>query len=579
MGKRSRAQWLAVKCLVRPSPSCIMFRSVVADFKGPVGHIRLPKVLAHGLLIEDLVVGFENWAKECLKLGHQKISRGDDNKSFPDFQVQLQTPVPHPELSEESSSDWEDDVASKTPGKKKSPAYGTPLKSPSKIPVSVRTPQAAAAPSTSKQKRTRSSSATRSAGAKVPTIVPPSSGRAQRSATRLKQPGSANKLLTESAVKRKTELDKQRALLLQQQMKEKEEKAARQRQQNLVTMVVEHKQKREEKERKVAMTREQLEKEANERRMRDSAKKKDADRRRREIEESRKLLQKRPDENAEAEKRAAEAAAAAARRAADEERAKIDAETAKQIRDRLQQIQQQKSNLSSSMSLSTSLAHRMMATSFISQSAAQPPSAAPALPDSLISENGDSQVDVRSAEPSGIVPVTAASAAPEIAARVPAAAASNQTINLSVTVNGNATFSVPPAPKANDSMLPPPPPAKPSSYDISDLNSDAESDDERNPRKEIPDWAKGSNFVESLQKQYSKLRKYREREVMTSFRLCPTTVDLDEIFKGFHRPVIAKYDKRTSSAHWSSPPASKLNFSESFWANASFSKSILEQKE
>lgn len=524
------------------------------------------------------MASFETWTKECLKIGAGKII-GRDNKSFPDFNVQLQLPVPHPELSEDSSSDFEDEDRNATPGKKKkSPAYATPLKSPSKIPVSVRTPQPAPVHTSSKSTRVRTTSGNRGTAAKVANVVPPSTGRAQRSATRLKQPSSATKPLTDSAIKRKAELDKQRALLLQQQMKEKEEKAARQREQNLATMVVEHKQKREEKERKVAMTRDQLEKEANERRLRESAKKKEADRRRREIEESRKMLQKRPDENTEAERRAAEAAAAAARRAVEEERAKREQEAvAKQIRDRIQQIQQQKqANLSSSMSLSTSLAHKMMATSFVSQT--QLPSTAPAAHTSLISEIGDSQVDA-----SNNAPVKAAVTETALSNVASAAAtASNQIINLSVTVNGNATFSVPPASKGNDSMLPPqlPPPApKLVSYDISDLNSDAESDDERNPRKVIPDWAKGSNFVEALQAQYSKLRKYRERDVMKTFRLCPTTVDLDEVFKEYTRPVIPKYDKRTSSAHWSSPPASKLNFSDSFWANASFSKSILEQKE
>lgn len=579
-----------------------MSGDAVVTFKDKGCDIKLSKSLVHGLGMQELVAKFESWMKESLVVGYNNISR-NEKKEFPDFDVRLPEPDPVPDdRSEASSSDWEDDIASKTPAKKgaKSQAYATPsAKSPSKIPVPVsRTPQAVA--SSIKVKSARSTSSNRGTASKcIPNILPPvSTGRSQRSTSRLKQPASASKL-TESAVKRKLELDKERALLLQQQMREKEEKAARQRQQNLVTMVVEHKQKREEKERKVAKTREQLEKEANEKRLRESTKKKEADRRRREIEESRRALLKRS-EDTEAEKRAAEAAAA--RRAADEERAKREAQEAqiaKQIHDRIQQIHQQKQhNQSASTSLSTSLAHRMLASSFISQSTTQATAAPADTHTSLISEDGD---DVTSASET---PAIAVVEVPDAAVAAPA----NQTFNMNVTVNGNLTFNVPPAgltsetngatagitaaPTAgttsgtssaplNDSMLPPPVPPAPklASYDISDLNSDAESDDERNPRKVIPDWAKGTNFVQSLTSQYQKVRKLREREILKTFRLCPTTVDLDDIFKGYTRQVIPKYVKRTSSAHWSSPPASKMNFSDSFWANASFSKSILEQKD
>lgn len=536
-------------------------------FKEKGCSIKMSKSLVHGLAMNEMMCRFERWAKDCLIVGYNNITKGE-KEPLPDYDVRLPEPVPvSAELSEASSSEWEDDVGKKRRAKKgvKPQTYATPsAKSPSKIPVSIsNTPQAAA---TVRLKRSNSANTGNKAAA---SLVPSSTGRAQRSTSRLKQPASASKL-TESAIKQKVEMEKQRALILQQQMREKEEKAARQRQQNLVTMVVEHKQKREEKERKVALTREQLEKEANEKRLRESAKKKEADRRRREIEESRRALQKRA-EDSEAEKRAAEAAAT--RRAADEERAKREAqeaEVAKQIHDRIQQIHQKKST---SMLLNSSLAHRMQAAFNVSQATNQTIAAPPVAHNSLISENSESVVDVTGATDVVAVPVSES-----------AKTAANQTINMNVTVNGNLTFNLPAASNANDSMLPPlPPPPPPApklvSYDISDLNSDADSDDERNPRKVIPDWAKGTNFVQALQAQYSKLRKYREREIMKTFRLCHTTVDLDQIFSGYPRHVIPKYVKRTSSAQWSSPPASKLNFSDSFWANASFSKSILEHKE
>lgn len=573
-----------------------MHRQPVANFKGNPGQIIIPKEILHGLPIDQMIDDCDKWMRECLIVAYNNITRGE-NQPLPEHTISQPELVADPELSEESITEYEDAVASKTPGPKNKSVYATPLKSPSKIPVSVKTPAAVTTATIRRTTRSsvrtrsvRSASATRGTATKQPAAVPPTTGRGQRSVSRLKQPqpGSATKpasaskpTLTDSAIKRKTEQDKQRALRIEQQIREKEEKAARQRQQNLETMVVEHKQKREEKERKVAMTREQLEKEANERRLRESAKKKEADRRRREIEETRKQMQKRADENAEAEKRAAEAAAAAARRMEEEEKAaqaKKDAEVRKKMQDRIQHTQQKHST---SMSLSTSLAHRMMANSFAAQNTNQVPmSAAPASHTSLISENGDSVMDIVNS----VVPAAAGSGKGDPAATTdgPAlAAVPNQTFNLNVTINGNATFSVPAAAKANDSMLPPPlppPPPKLVSYDISDLNSDADSDDERNPRKAIPDWAKGQNFVDALTNQYSKVRKYRERDVIKTFRLCPTTVDLDDIFRGYNRTVIPKYDKRTSSAHWSSPPAKNLNLSESFWANASFSKSILETK-
>ena len=569
-----------------------MTAKTTIDFKDSKCRVRLPPALLHGLPVENALAGLESWVRSCLQVTYQNAVRREQQQ-LPVLELAALLPMPaEPEFSEESSLDnssdgeWENEKdAVKTPSKGKAketfatPLGKTPSQTPSKIPVSTsRTPQpASTAEAAATKTRLRSASANRGTASKLP--APVSTGRAQRSVSRLKQPSSATKTLTDSALKRKTELDKQRALQLQQQMKEKEEKAARQRQQNLASMVVEHKQKREEKERKVAMTREQLEKEANERRLRESAKKKEAERRRLQIEESRKILNKRQEE-AEAERRAAEAAAA--RRAADEERAKREAqeaEVSKQIRDRIQQIQQQK--LNTSKNLSTSLGHRMLASSFVAHNTTATVAAAAAAHTSLTSEMGDSVLDsgCTLALPSSTTASTHESPTKGAAAEksVP------QTINLNVTVNGNATFEMPSSTRQAETMLPPPPPAVKAtvlaSYDISDLNSEEDSDDERNPRKAIPEWAKGSNFVASLQAQYSKLRKYRDRDIMKTFRLCPTTVDLDLIFKGYTRHVIPKYDKRTSSAHWSSPPASKLNFSDSFWANASFSKSILEQKE
>ena len=115
-----------------------------------------------------------------------------------------------------------------------------------------------------------------------------STARNQRFIARVKTPQEKTEKkreMTDSAMKRKQELDSQRILLLQNR-KEKEDLAEIKKQQLLEEKVQEHKRKREEKERKAAEMRAQLEKDANEKRLRESAKKREVERRRREIEEA-----------------------------------------------------------------------------------------------------------------------------------------------------------------------------------------------------------------------------------------------------------------------------------------------------
>ena len=96
------------------------------------------------------------------------------------------------------------------------------------------------------------------------------------------------------------------------------------------------------------------------------------------------------------------------------------------------------------------------------------------------------------------------------------------------------------------------------------MKSDEDTDDERAPRKPIPDWARGKAFVDTLSKQYGIARKYRERQIKQVFPEVELPVELDTIFKGAVKIVSSRYAKRTSSAHWSSPPAHALNLSMSF---------------
>ncbi|XP_053207270.1 inner centromere protein-like [Panonychus citri] len=99
----------------------------------------------------------------------------------------------------------------------------------------------------------------------------------------------------------------------------------------------------------------------------------------------------------------------------------------------------------------------------------------------------------------------------------------------------------------------PKPKSIPVNYDISDIKSDDDTDDEERPRKLIPSWAKGDALIVALDAQFAKPRRARERQIHEIFPCYDYTIDLVEIFKT-NRVVHPKYDKRTSSVVWSSPP-------------------------
>lgn len=67
--------------------------------------------------------------------------------------------------------------------------------------------------------------------------------------------------------------------------------------------------------------------------------------------------------------------------------------------------------------------------------------------------------------------------------------------------------------------------------------------------------------MDALTTQYHKRRKHREREVRSVFPEVPLPVELGLIFKGAEKTVSSRYAKRTSSAHWSSPPAKLADLS------------------
>ena len=82
-------------------------------------------------------------------------------------------------------------------------------------------------------------------------------------------------------------------------------------------------------------------------------------------------------------------------------------------------------------------------------------------------------------------------------------------------------------------------------YDIGDLRSDEDTDDEDHPRKKIPKWAQGSEFKTAIMKQ-----AFKPPDLDNVFFVMETTPDLTEIFSEQKR----RFYKRTSSAVWEKAP-------------------------
>ncbi|CAC5383416.1 INCENP [Mytilus coruscus] len=111
-------------------------------------------------------------------------------------------------------------------------------------------------------------------------------------------------------------------------------------------------------------------------------------------------------------------------------------------------------------------------------------------------------------------------------------------------LNTTQTYSKPHNPDSYD--MTPAKTYKPSTfetYDISGLKSDDSTDDEDAPKKRIPPWASGPNLKAALINQH-----YHPPDLESMFdEISPP--DLNELFV----KKKARFNKRTSSAHWDSP--------------------------
>lgn len=99
-------------------------------------------------------------------------------------------------------------------------------------------------------------------------------------------------------------------------------------------------------------------------------------------------------------------------------------------------------------------------------------------------------------------------------------------------------------------MTPPPvkvrKPASSENYNIADLQSDESTDDEDNPRKRIPSWARPPALKAAIFHQ-----EYSNIDVNSIFDDVPKP-NLEDIFK--HATKKKRFNQRTSSAMWDSPP-------------------------
>jgi hypothetical protein len=101
-------------------------------------------------------------------------------------------------------------------------------------------------------------------------------------------------------------------------------------------------------------------------------------------------------------------------------------------------------------------------------------------------------------------------------------------------------------------------PRNPENYDVSDLRSDDETDDEEDPSKPIPLWAKEPHIQLKAKEQCLRTINYTKIFRTSSI----TEIKLEEIFKTRRK----KFNERSSSANWTTPPiwATGINGEESF---------------
>ncbi|XP_015792972.1 inner centromere protein A [Tetranychus urticae] len=331
------------------------------------------------------------------------------------------------------------------------------------------------------------------------------------------------KSLTASALKRRLDEDEKRRAQLAQ-LEEKEKKANQQRQENLKQKALSTKMKNEERMKKIELKKKKEEEEMKEKRKKELSKQREMDERRREKEEARRREALRMQE---ALKRKKEEFELRKQQEEEDRRARL-----------LKQEEQNRKKAEENIRIKKEQ-DRIL--------------------EMIVAHNKNIQQKAP-------VPQKSEHLAPTFKHPLPLDVGTPPVLPLNSTFNvdkepepepeskSTSAKKEDPVPNENYPLTPPPKPKpSPVNYDISDIKSDDDTDDEDRPRKQIPPWAKGDALLDALDKQFAKSRRAREKEIRHIFPNFDFSIRLSEIFKS-NRVVHPKYDKRTSSAVWSSPP-------------------------
>ena len=88
-------------------------------------------------------------------------------------------------------------------------------------------------------------------------------------------------------------------------------------------------------------------------------------------------------------------------------------------------------------------------------------------------------------------------------------------------------------------------------YDVSNLGSEDDTDDDEEPSKPIPEWAQPANLIAKVKMQNTMMINFTRLFKSAS----QTEINLEKIFKTKRK----KFTERSSSANWSCPPVWKGN--------------------
>ncbi|XP_054163495.1 inner centromere protein A-like [Oppia nitens] len=371
-----------------------------------------------------------------------------------------------------------------------------------------------------------------------------SSARSVRVVSRIQRQLPDTKTLTDSALKRRQEADdirRQRLLASQ----EKEKKAMEKRRILIEQTVNEKKLKSQEKANKAAELRELNKQKESERLRKEQDKREEWERKRQE--ERREQMRKKQEELLQ-KARENERRKQLQEMKEMEEKLKKQQELARKQEQEKERIKEQERLAALIQQHNNSLQQKAVANSFIKKCESNSQLVPKVVINKMSAE--DTAKHMISTSANAVIPqkveVNETVAKPEV---------QNQTFTKDQTFVVNKDE---PKDTSSYEMTPPPKELDFDNYDISEVQSGDETDDEQQPRKRIPNWARGQAFIKQVHRQYSKPYKEIYKEIKGVFGsgdvlLNAFKLDFDLMFP--KKPLHPRYAKRTSSAIWEEPPS------------------------